>query len=795
MSELGSQIIFKDLLARHQRVQVPMIQRDYAQGRESEREVRDEFLSALHAALTLPEDDATLPLNLDFIYGSVEGDGATRFLPLDGQQRLTTLFLLHWYLAWRDGCCNEFNQLLCAGGLSRFTYSVRPSSSEFFDALVKFEPDISPDTTDSLTDLLTDQPWYFRNWRLDPTIQASLNMLDAIHLRFKDSSGLFARIINVEQPAITFQLLDLKNFGLSDDLYIKMNSRGKPLTPFETFKARYEQRLSDMFEGETRKLGEQDVSVEEFFSNRMDTQWTDFFWPHRDENNNVFDEAIMNLFRTLILLTRSPDSDSFVEDVTSLRNKAQKNTYSFFSQSDWLDRSFSEALILLLETWSKGGTGLKTQLLNNKYFDEENVFLKAITEPTSFDYEDIVQFAGYVLFLKENHGSVDVQKFQEWTRIIFNLSVNTVYNRPLDLQRSIDGLKQLIPYSETILEHFATTEKPVSGFNADQIIEERAKAQLIINQPDWRSLIDRAEGHGYFRGQIGFLLDFCGALSTATINAVADWDNETHTQIQSKYSGFLQQAEVMFSSKGLQDLPDFKWERALLSVGDYLLPSRSNYSFLVNSQTDNASWKRLLRDSGNQRSSLCALWSRLNGIQDISMQLDMVIGEANQLEPWREAFVRTPIAIRYCLRRLIRWISNDEIYLLQTTQMNGTHAELFTYCLYHKINTQNYRKHFKYIGYPRIIGSDTLPSIVLNSQYGDNELRFDIEYKNGMYDLYIQASQIVIHPSVEAALIDIGFTKSVVYFRKLVSPDAVSSAIIELGESIANIPVTEAHDE
>ena len=35
MSESGQQIIFKQLLDRHEWVRVPMIQRDYAQGRET----------------------------------------------------------------------------------------------------------------------------------------------------------------------------------------------------------------------------------------------------------------------------------------------------------------------------------------------------------------------------------------------------------------------------------------------------------------------------------------------------------------------------------------------------------------------------------------------------------------------------------------------------------------------------------------------------------------------------------------------------------------------------------------
>ena len=32
--------------------------------------------------------------------------------------------------------------------------------------------------------------------------------------------------------------------GSGEDLYIKMNSRGKPLTPFENFKARFEQAIA-----------------------------------------------------------------------------------------------------------------------------------------------------------------------------------------------------------------------------------------------------------------------------------------------------------------------------------------------------------------------------------------------------------------------------------------------------------------------------------------------------------------------------------------------------------------------
>jgi len=76
-------------------IEIPIIQRDYAQGREDTDTVaiRRDFLDVLISALTTTDS-----VGLDFIYGEV-ADGVLK--PLDGQQRLTTLFLLHWYVASR----------------------------------------------------------------------------------------------------------------------------------------------------------------------------------------------------------------------------------------------------------------------------------------------------------------------------------------------------------------------------------------------------------------------------------------------------------------------------------------------------------------------------------------------------------------------------------------------------------------------------------------------------------------------------------------------------------------------
>jgi hypothetical protein len=781
-----------------------MIQRDYAQGRQSEEEVLEDFLSALEGALKKSANDSNLPLNLDFIYGSVEGIDETRFLPLDGQQRLTTLFLLHWYLAWRDQKWDEFSLMFRTNGHSRFSYSVRPSSNEFFDALVSYKPDSQPEQVQELNKLIADQPWYFRSWRLDPTIQSALAVLDAIHCRFSSEIGLFERLTSESQPAITFQLLDLDNFGLSDDLYVKMNARGKPLTPFETFKARYVQELKKQFIGEYLSIGTGNFTVAEFVARRMDTLWADLFWIHRDKTSNLYDEAIMNVFRAVALITRNPESSTYLKDIEVLRSEFRAPSYYDFDTRGWLDREFTTTLIRLLEAWSGPGGALATKLPNNRYFNESGMFEKLVASGASLSYVDIVQFASYAIFIKEHYEDLNEQAFQEWMRVVYNLSVNTSYDRPADMQRSMGGLLKLAENLSDILIHFATSEKPVSGFNEQQVAEEKLKAEVILGHHDWRPLIDQAEGHGYFRGQIEFLLDFSGVVEAAESASVSGWDDPAYLKLQAHFSDCLQKAEAMFTISGLKNLPDFRWERALLCVGDYLLPKGRNHSFLVNSQTDQGSWKRLLRDKGQKREILGQLWKRLVGTNNLATQLDAIISGTANLEPWREAFVRTPAAISYCWRRFTRRDYEGNVYLMQASQMNGTHAELFTYCLYEntllKLSNAGRMKPLELLPYQSQSATEVEPGISLTFLYVNNRLRFEIEFRRGQFLIYIVCNKVKPYPLIEATLLDgLGFAQDGWVFtntyNKRSTPDLIESTILELAGKLATTPSPEQDND
>ena len=67
---------------------------------------------------------------------------------------------------------------------------------------------------------LQNSSWFFKNWKKDPTVQAMLNMLDAIHLKMKNEDlEVFWQHLKSELNIISFKFLNLEEFELVDELY------------------------------------------------------------------------------------------------------------------------------------------------------------------------------------------------------------------------------------------------------------------------------------------------------------------------------------------------------------------------------------------------------------------------------------------------------------------------------------------------------------------------------------------------------------------------------------------------
>ncbi|MBI0001223.1 DUF262 domain-containing protein [Bartonella sp. W8122] len=261
-------------LLQETEVVIPMIQRDYAQGRLTEKvkSIRHDFLDALYKACKDKK-----PLHLDFIYGE-EDEGF--FKPFDGQQRLTTLYLLHWYAAVKAEKLAEEKEFF-----NRFGYEIRESTRVFIKKLnneVVFSSEQLSDGND-ISSIIKNARWYVSRWELDQSISGMLVMLDAIHKRFSDIPDLW-KILTDEPPLITFFYKPLQDLSLSsDELYIKMNARGKQLTEFENFKAKFAELLREKSsKGELATKTPLD-EIERCF----DTTWIQVFWDNVRQRGNA----------------------------------------------------------------------------------------------------------------------------------------------------------------------------------------------------------------------------------------------------------------------------------------------------------------------------------------------------------------------------------------------------------------------------------------------------------------------------------------------------------------------------
>ena len=259
----------KELLNKYSIV-IPQLQRDYAQGRDEAKELRVRFLSQILHVLR-----GEGRLNLDFVYGydkALSPNHHPIFYPLDGQQRLTTLWLLHWYLLPSESEAEEREWLL------RFSYRTRSSSTRFCQLLVERA------VVDGLrrdVAAIKDQPWYRQSYNADATIAAMLGTLRTIKelVAPEERVALWERLCH--QRALTFDVIDVKGeeFRLTDELYIKMNARGKPLTSFECYKADLTQALRKLDNlGKPWPYKKGQLSYADYFAFKVDNEWLDLFY-------------------------------------------------------------------------------------------------------------------------------------------------------------------------------------------------------------------------------------------------------------------------------------------------------------------------------------------------------------------------------------------------------------------------------------------------------------------------------------------------------------------------------------
>ena len=488
-------------------VVIPRIQRPYAQGREdaTSTNVRNKFLAEIFRVLSSEAEEI---LDLNFVYGTVVnqgGDGYALEL-LDGQQRITTLFLLHWYVAVRelDEQSTEYASVMAA--LARFSYETRSSSREFCRHLSCYKP--SMDKCPS--QIIKKARWYYKSYDKDSTISAMLVMLDAIHEEYQklDSPVLYTKLDRLQ-----FYILSLGQFDLSEELYVKMNARGLALSSFENFKADLLDYMSATETSEEKVLE---------FSTSLDTRWIDIFW---NKENELFDTSYLSFFyryfaaRYILDHTeKTPEEIRKDDTIAFLYTDAEKSLeidYWGFSRFA-TEIEFGKSLgIDYLQEASKV---LDIILAHRKEIAESLSPVWAPDETTDFFYNKATKFEHTTLIVWtalleycRQQKEFDVNSLKQWIRIVTNIIENsnidsleptTVTSRILS--KMMELAAPLMAEGKTL--HEALVDYDISGLVRRAVVEEITKCRFIASDPSWEAEFIAAESHPFLKGMIGFYL-------------------------------------------------------------------------------------------------------------------------------------------------------------------------------------------------------------------------------------------------------------------------------------------------
>ena len=563
------------LLSRY-RVVIPGIQRHYVQGANNPKaeSVRKQFIKEIFTAIEKKQNE----FSLHFIYGPINTDGEDSFVPVDGQQRLTTLWLIARYAAEKAEPSDRKHLLHL---LSRFTYEDRINAKQFCQALTC--EDLRWDITQDPNPDILCQDWFVDYWKEDETVASMIRMLSTIHEEwYKHQDTITAEdILEAIDSKIRF---NLKIDAFGDDIYMKMNARGLQLTQWENFKGKFSEDLR-----EDKK--EWWVKEMEELSNR--------FFTRSNKQHELPDNTFFALYARIMAYEARKSCVDCGNNIKELAVYTHNhNTWSqielpFVPYSDFSgimqgiqDRKGNEPIAsTVAETCVKM---IKTVLDNAQeivpYFGDSKLF-DTFFHPQNGNELDFT-LCCYEYFKTFNN--VDSHNFLKALRLMWNIleNVDKQYENPdnrVELVKKFIDLGDQTLYSPQIKEIEKApeqakeeAEKAKQMHCNDQSMPSDWNEKTLGRWSNWNDAIKKAEECAFFHGSIRFLY--------RNGNGENTWEN---------FATKLSNCMNLFTKDGLSEEKKVKANQVLISHCKEWDNIRRKPVFDAKKE----SWKQVLTDS------------------------------------------------------------------------------------------------------------------------------------------------------------------------------------------------------
>ena len=590
----GETYTLAELFSENRFVIIPDLQRDYCWG-NPENELVSGFIGSLIKQYKEPEVEE---FNLGLFYGYETPSNHIQLC--DGQQRITTLFLLLGMINHRTGLFQH--NLISDFEYSHddrepyLSYAIRESSLYFVSDLVcNFFIGNSKDVVDSIRKA----DWYFADYDLDPSVKSMLAALKTIEgILDKLDTDFISGFGNYLLNKLTFQYYDMETRENGEETFVVINTTGEPLTGAQNLKPLViKAEINKDFE----KLPEQWEELE------------NWFWKKRRNGNDTSDVGLEEFLRWVAVIEKRNEK-SFVEETLN----TDKNTDQLPSKKRFQFPYDSISFKTICEYWDALQLLVKMQIVEDDFLSPANGHISQIDcfaiLPVLFYLHKNIQH------LKEGFENsekvpIELRRVLEFFRNLARLSnvqkaVNTLVCEAIKM---IDLLKD-----RDILSLLSCDE---SLFSASLwTTEEKHKLIILNDNLKQREDIERAfwlaQEHRIWAGEIMPLIEWSitdGQFDYAKFDKYYSWFGKI---FKGECNGDIDLVRRALLTLGLDGYPrvfrgytnisfGWEWEDWKILINDNREKFKEFFDRLINGETleqmvDNyngdSEWKRIIKE-------------------------------------------------------------------------------------------------------------------------------------------------------------------------------------------------------
>ena len=565
--------------------------------------------------------------NVGFIYAYSDPEMPDRYVLIDGQQRMTTLFLILLALSIKEKKADNFKRTYLKDNILKLDYKVREDAHEFLLNFVQYVLD-----GNNVADI-SNKYWSFTEYQNDITIQSLIDNYQVIN-NFIDKKDF---PLDYVENYIEFWYFDTNKSKQGEELYLYMNSRGETVSPNESIKANLLRGLSN---DEKHKWGTEWE------------QWQNLFWKHKQTNSNA-DCGLEEFLKWIKFIEITKNDKTQTKDNLAKKIKGIKESKKISLEKLTLEKikSYFNALEKLIEL--KSELHFKFDWLTGNNID-------------AIEYVKLIP----MLMFAEKYPTCETAEIKRFARFFLNATrFGTVSKSPYN--STVD----IVRLSNLFFENGFTDITNITDFaeNYKGILTDEEVAKLSIykqSSDDLRQKIEiafwRAENYKFCDGTVALIWDCINFDKTD----LSSFDIERLSDFNDCLNNFI----------ALFDNPTDLVRRALLTKGDYLVYDgystsleQDRYSFIneewrwkeqLYSKEKTKLYKSLIKDFGNRKK-----------VENVTKDdiLDQIITDflAAKIEKdWIYYFVEKPELLEYCKEKKICWDSYVEnIALLKATKV------------------------------------------------------------------------------------------------------------------------------